>query len=119
MTNQLALNFSMGAVPTKERDREEKLALQAQVGSFEVNTYHQMQRNPHLGARPRQLSQLLLKQEVVIHQQPQSNNYQAQQQLMNNMRPPTATPNKLIASLASSVNRSNPSQQQQISAMNR
>ena len=30
----------MGAVPTKDRNNEEKLTLQATLGSLEINTYH-------------------------------------------------------------------------------
>ena len=55
----------MGGVPSKEKNQDEKLALQAQIGTIELNTYHSIDKSSSYSqVRPRQLSQLLLKQEV-------------------------------------------------------
>ena len=42
---KLAANLSMGGVPNQDRNQEEKLALEAQIGSFELSTYHESKTN--------------------------------------------------------------------------
>ena len=54
----------MGGVPSLDRSKEEKVAVQAQLGSFELNTFSTQK--SYSQNKPKQLSAMLLKQEVLV-----------------------------------------------------
>ena len=97
-SERIALNFSLGGVPAQDRCYEEKLTLAAQIGTFEINTFH-ASKNFSM-ARPRQLTPMLIRQDVLFQgapSQPQS----------RPLTTTTNTPYKPLSSLASAAKRVN------------